>query len=146
MHHSLHGILSLVKDKLGDRYLCKYYRRFPTNKESNHSPIANSVCQLYIWWDLAFIKSRNLIVRIFGIPSDRYMKLSDRFVFLLDMGELLNLSVRDMSLKQNLRAKFAVALIHMLKVIYLGESTICLDQIVKEHIRYDVDVCCIMAA
>jgi ABC-2 type transport system ATP-binding protein len=88
-----------------------------------------------LWWDLALVESLNLIGRIYDIPQERYKKMLDEFVETLELGPLLNVPVRNMSLGQKMRSELAAALIHEPKVVYLDEPTIGLDLIVKERIR-----------
>ncbi|MHB8933583.1 MAG: ABC transporter ATP-binding protein [Bellilinea sp.] len=88
-----------------------------------------------MWWDLAFIESLNLIARIYDIQPARYKELLDRFAKELEINELLNIPIRNMSLGQRMRAELVATLIHEPRVTYLDEPTIGLDLIVKERIR-----------
>lgn len=88
-----------------------------------------------LWWDLALIKSLNLIARIYEVEPGHYKRLLEKFTETLGLAELLNVPVRNMSLGQKMRAELAATLIHEPKIVYLDEPTIGLDLIVKEHIR-----------
>lgn len=88
-----------------------------------------------LWWDLPLIESLNLIGRIYRVEPARYRELLDRFSAELELGSLLRVPIREMSLGQKMRAELAAALIHEPRVIYLDEPTIGLDLIVKERIR-----------
>ena len=88
-----------------------------------------------LWWDLAFIESLNLIAKMYDVPPERFKLLLDRFVDQLELGELLKMPIRNMSLGQKMRAELAATLIHEPKIVYLDEPTIGLDLIVKERIR-----------
>jgi ABC-2 type transport system ATP-binding protein len=88
-----------------------------------------------LWWDLAFIESLSLVARIYEVPKQRYAELLDQFSELLDLGELLHVPIRSMSLGQKMRAELAATLIHEPQVVYLDEPTIGLDLIVKDRIR-----------
>ncbi len=88
-----------------------------------------------LWWDLALVESLNLIARIYQLPPARYKQLLGQFTDLLELGELLSVPVRNMSLGQKMRAELAATLIHEPQVVYLDEPTIGLDLIVKERIR-----------
>ena len=88
-----------------------------------------------LWWDLALIESLNLIARIYEVPAARYKSMLDQFAETLDLKDLLNVPVRNMSLGQKMRSELAAALIHEPNVVYLDEPTIGLDLIVKERIR-----------
>jgi ABC-2 type transport system ATP-binding protein len=88
-----------------------------------------------LWWDLALIESLNLIAKIYEVEPARYKELLDQFSDTLELGELLKVPVRQMSLGQKMRAELAATLIHEPKVVYLDEPTIGLDVVVKERIR-----------
>lgn len=88
-----------------------------------------------LWWDLALIESLNLIAKIYDVPPARYKTILDQFTETLELGDLLKVPVRNMSLGQKMRSELAAALIHQPRVVYLDEPTIGLDLIVKERIR-----------
>ncbi|HNO32283.1 MAG TPA: ATP-binding cassette domain-containing protein, partial [Anaerolineales bacterium] len=88
-----------------------------------------------LWWDLALIESLNLIAKIYDVPPARYKAILEQFTETLELGDLLNVPVRNMSLGQKMRSELAAALVHQPKVVYLDEPTIGLDLIVKERIR-----------
>ncbi len=88
-----------------------------------------------LWWDLAFIESLNLVAKIYQVPEVRYKELLDQFAETLELGDLLHVPIRNMSLGQKMRAELAATLIHEPSVVYLDEPTIGLDLIVKERIR-----------
>jgi ABC-2 type transport system ATP-binding protein len=88
-----------------------------------------------LWWDLAFIESLSLVAKIYQVPQTRYKQLLDQFAETLELKELLNVPIRNMSLGQKMRAELAATLIHEPRVVYLDEPTIGLDLIVKERIR-----------
>ncbi|MCB0102639.1 MAG: ATP-binding cassette domain-containing protein [Anaerolineales bacterium] len=88
-----------------------------------------------LWWDLALIESLDLIAKIYDVPPARYKEVLEQFTETLELGSLLKVPVRNMSLGQKMRSELAAALIHQPKVVYLDEPTIGLDLIVKERIR-----------
>lgn len=88
-----------------------------------------------LWWDLAFIESLNMIARIYQVPPARYKQLLDEYCDVLEIGELLRVPIRNMSLGQKMRAELAATLIHEPEIVYLDEPTIGLDLLVKERIR-----------
>jgi ABC-2 type transport system ATP-binding protein len=88
-----------------------------------------------LWWDLALIESLNLIAKIYEVPPARYRQLLEQFTETLELGELLKVPIRNMSLGQKMRAELAATLIHEPEIVYLDEPTIGLDLIVKERIR-----------
>jgi len=96
-----------------------------------------------LWWDLALIESLNLIAKMYQVQPDRYKLMLDQFTETLELDELLNVPVRNMSLGQKMRSELAAALIHEPKVVYLDEPTIGLDLLVKERIRAFIKAQCI---
>src|SRR5512141_1213081 len=96
-----------------------------------------------LWWDLALIESLNLIAKIYNVHPVKYKLMLDQFTRTLELDELLNIPVRNMSLGQKMRSELAAALIHEPRVVYLDEPTIGLDLIVKERIRDFIKAECI---
>ena len=96
-----------------------------------------------LWWDLALIESLNLIAKIYSVHPVKYKLMLNQFTETLELDELLNIPVRNMSLGQKMRSELAAALIHEPRVVYLDEPTIGLDLIVKERIRDFIKAQCI---
>lgn len=88
-----------------------------------------------LWWDLALVESLDLIAKLYEIEPARYRQLLAQFAETLDLGELLHVPIRNMSLGQKMRAELVATLIHEPQVVYLDEPTIGLDVLVKERIR-----------
>ncbi|MEV5680207.1 ATP-binding cassette domain-containing protein [Streptomyces sp. NPDC052179] len=88
-----------------------------------------------LWWDLPLRDSYRLMHRMYRIPDRRFRENLDRCVELLDLGELLEVPVRQLSLGQRMRGDIAAALLHDPEVLYLDEPTIGLDVISKAKVR-----------
>ncbi|WP_330458076.1 ATP-binding cassette domain-containing protein [Streptomyces sp. NBC_00820] len=88
-----------------------------------------------LWWDLPLIDSYRLAHRMYRIPDARYRANLDRCVELLELGELLDVPVRQLSLGQRMRGDIAAALLHDPEVLYLDEPTIGLDVVSKAKVR-----------
>ncbi|MEI7035012.1 ATP-binding cassette domain-containing protein [Streptomyces pratensis] len=88
-----------------------------------------------LWWDLPLRDSYRLMHRMYRIPDRRYRENLDRCVELLDLGALLEVPVRQLSLGQRMRGDIAAALLHDPEVLYLDEPTIGLDVISKARVR-----------
>ncbi|EFE69240.1 MULTISPECIES: ABC transporter ATP-binding protein [Streptomyces] len=88
-----------------------------------------------LWWDLPLIDSYRLMHRMYRIPDARYRENLDRLVALLDLGDLLDVPVRQLSLGQRMRGDIAAALLHDPQVLYLDEPTIGLDVVSKTRVR-----------
>ncbi len=88
-----------------------------------------------LWWDLPLRDSFELLRRIYKIPPDRFRSNLDEFCELLDLGELLDTPVRQLSLGQRMRGDIAAALLHDPEILYLDEPTIGLDVVSKSRLR-----------
>ncbi|MDX3849141.1 ATP-binding cassette domain-containing protein [Streptomyces sp. AK02-01A] len=88
-----------------------------------------------LWWDLPLIDSYRLMHRMYRVPDARFRVNLERCVELLDLSELLDVPVRQLSLGQRMRGDIAAALLHDPEVLYLDEPTIGLDVISKAKVR-----------
>jgi ABC-2 type transport system ATP-binding protein len=88
-----------------------------------------------LWWDLPLRDSYELLGRIYRVPRRTYEANLERFVDLLDLGDLLEQPVRQLSLGQRMRGDIAAALLHDPTILYLDEPTIGLDVVSKAKLR-----------
>ncbi|MDO0927528.1 ATP-binding cassette domain-containing protein [Streptomyces sp. TG1A-8] len=88
-----------------------------------------------LWWDLPLVDSYRLAHRMYRIPDARYRENLSRCVELLELGDLLDVPVRQLSLGQRMRGDIAAALLHDPEVLYLDEPTIGLDVVSKVKVR-----------
>src|SRR3989339_8002 len=88
-----------------------------------------------LWWDLPAIESFNLAKDIYGIDGKVYQKTLDKLVQMLDIGDVLNVQVRKLSLGQRMKAELVAALIHSPKILFLDEPTIGLDVVMQQSMR-----------
>ncbi|MFD8740125.1 ATP-binding cassette domain-containing protein [Streptomyces sp. NPDC059618] len=88
-----------------------------------------------LWWDLPLIDSYRLMHRMYRVPNARFRENLDRCVELLELGALLDVPVRQLSLGQRMRGDIAAALLHDPEVLYLDEPTIGLDVVSKVRVR-----------
>ncbi|WP_407841681.1 ATP-binding cassette domain-containing protein [Streptomyces sp. DSM 116496] len=88
-----------------------------------------------LWWDLPLKDSYALMRRMYRIPSARFAENMERCVDRLDLAELLDVPVRQLSLGQRMRGDIAAALLHDPDVLYLDEPTIGLDVVSKASVR-----------
>lgn len=72
---------------------------------------------------------------MYDLTDVEYNENLEKFTKILDLKELLNKQVKNLSLGQKMRCEIAATFLHNPKVVYLDEPTIGLDILVKENIR-----------
>jgi ABC-2 type transport system ATP-binding protein len=88
-----------------------------------------------LWWDLPLKDSFDVLQKMYGVPLARHRENLAAFVDLLDLGDLLDVPVRSLSLGQRMRGDIAAALLHDPEIVYLDEPTIGLDIVSKAKLR-----------
>jgi len=88
-----------------------------------------------LWWHLPLIESFQLLKAIYKVPENAYQDNLDLLSELLDLGELLNKPVRQLSLGQRMRGELAAGILHNPELLFLDEPTVGMDVLVKDHIR-----------
>jgi ABC-2 type transport system ATP-binding protein len=88
-----------------------------------------------LWWDLPPAESFALNRDIYQVDPILFQRTLDEMVSLLDLKELLDIPVRQLSLGQRMKCELVAALLHQPKVLFLDEPTIGLDVISQEKIR-----------
>jgi ABC-2 type transport system ATP-binding protein len=86
-------------------------------------------------WDIPAIDSYDLYRAIYGIPMKEYLELRDEMIELMQLGDLVNKPVRNLSLGERMKAEAVGALLHRPKVLFLDEPTIGLDVTMQRRIR-----------
>lgn len=127
----LTGLLTPTSGEIMVNGLVPNEKRIQNNK--NIGAVFGQKTQL--WWDLPVIESFRLIKKMFKIPENEYRKNLKRFTEILDLEDLLDKQVKNLSLGQKMRCEIAATFLHNPKIVYLDEPTIGLDVFVKENIR-----------
>src|SRR5437763_119743 len=88
-----------------------------------------------LWWDLPAQESLELNRAIYGIERERFKKVVNGLCELLDVGDKLNVMVRELSLGERMKMELIAALLHTPRVLFLDEPTIGLDVISQKKVR-----------
>ena len=88
-----------------------------------------------LWWDLPLRDSFDLLRHVYRVPADRHAELLGRLAEALELGPLLDVPVRQLSLGQRMRGEMVAALLHDPSLLLLDEPTIGLDVVSKEAVR-----------
>ena len=86
-------------------------------------------------WDLPALDSYELIRAIYRLEPSDFRKTRDEFIELLDLGDLVNKPVRNLSLGERMKVEIVGALLHRPQVLFLDEPTIGLDVTMQKRIR-----------
>jgi ABC-2 type transport system ATP-binding protein len=88
-----------------------------------------------LWWDLPLRDSFQLLQKIYRVDPARHRRNLAEYVELLDLGDLLDTPVRQLSLGQRMRGDITASLLHDPEILYLDEPTIGLDVVSKGRLR-----------
>lgn len=88
-----------------------------------------------LWWDLPAIETFLLHKDIYEIPEDDFNQTLNELSDLLQVREILNQPVKNMSLGQRMKCEFIGSLLHKPKIVFLDEPTIGLDVVTQRKVR-----------
>ena len=86
-------------------------------------------------WDIPVQETLSLLQTMYRIPQDVYDVTYKNAVERLELGPLLPVAVRKLSLGQRMRCDLAASLLHAPAIAFLDEPTIGRDVSVKEQVR-----------
>lgn len=87
-----------------------------------------------LWRDMRLKDSYYLAKEMYKINNTDFNNNMKNLTRKLDLNEILELQVNELSLGQRMRAEVAYSLLHNPKVLYLDEATIGLDVVSKEKV------------
>jgi len=86
-------------------------------------------------WDLPALDSFDLQRAIYSIPVDEFKRTRDEFIELLELKELIQKPIRNLSLGERMKMEIVGALLHKPKILFLDEPTLGLDVTMQKRIR-----------
>ncbi len=86
-------------------------------------------------WDLPAVDTFKLHRDLYEIEDKFWKGTMNTLVELLDVGHVLDMPVRQLSLGERMKCELIVALLHEPKVLFLDEPTIGLDARAQRHLR-----------
>lgn len=88
-----------------------------------------------LFFELTTNDTLRLFKEIYEISESEFQKAKNYFVNLFDVGDLMDVQVRTLSLGERMKMELIAALIHNPKILFLDEPTIGLDVIASSQIR-----------
>lgn len=88
-----------------------------------------------LWFHLPPTDSFNLLGNIYEIDKSKLKKRIEFLKEVFEIGDLMDVPVRKLSLGQRIRCEIAASILHEPEIIFLDEPTIGLDVVVKQRIR-----------
>ncbi len=86
-------------------------------------------------WDIPPLDSFRVLSEIYSVPPAEFRRTLDELVALLDMQELLNKPVRNLSLGERMKCELTASLLHRPAVLFLDEPTLGLDVSMQLRLR-----------
>ena len=88
-----------------------------------------------LWWDIPAIDSFKLLKDIYDLDDKDYNDSLIELTNLLNLEDIMNIPVRQLSLGNRMKLEIAASLLHRPKILFLDEPTIGLDAVSKKNVR-----------
>ena len=88
-----------------------------------------------LWWDIPAEDTFDLLRDIYEIPGEEYLTTKKDLIEKLNLQDIINIPVRQLSLGQRMRCEIAASLLHNPEILFLDEPTIGLDAVSKQLVR-----------
>ncbi len=88
-----------------------------------------------LWWDIPASDTFDLLKEIYKLNDKEYEETKKELIETLNLKDIIDVPVRQLSLGQRMRLEIAASLIHKPKILFLDEPTIGLDAVSKQIVR-----------
>ena len=88
-----------------------------------------------LWWDIPAEDTFDLLKDVYDINEEEYQKTKNDLIEKLNLKDIINVPVRQLSLGQRMRCEIAASLLHSPEILFLDEPTIGLDAVSKQIVR-----------
>lgn len=88
-----------------------------------------------LWWDIPAEDTFDLLKDVYSINEEEYQKTKSELIDVLNIKDIVNVPVRQLSLGQRMRCEIAASLLHSPEILFLDEPTIGLDAVSKTIVR-----------
>lgn len=88
-----------------------------------------------LWWDIPAEDTFDLLKDVYDINEEEYHRTKNDLIEKLNLKDIINVPVRQLSLGQRMRCEIAASLLHSPEILFLDEPTIGLDAVSKQIVR-----------
>ncbi len=88
-----------------------------------------------LWWDIPAMETLLLHKEMYGLAEAEFRRTTDELAEILEVGHLLRVQVRKLSLGERMKMELLAALVHHPEVLFLDEPTIGLDVVAQGRVR-----------
>lgn len=88
-----------------------------------------------LWWDIPAEDTFDLLKDIYDLNEQDYKRTKEELIKKLNLKNIINVPIRQLSLGQRMRCEIAASLLHEPEILFLDEPTIGLDAVSKQLVR-----------